>query len=889
NGQPDTQLITIDGDLTITGIEYIYFGAIGLSGTDDYRFNVSITGNLTINNPNAFIYSRISMAGASDQTITYSSGTIYSRIDINKPSGTINFGSNSLSLYQTNIYFVPNGGQIPDPDIKFYARYGNANVFFTTNSIYYDFFGKDPNNTDLYVRINFKLNFLNSNTDTYIEPALPTGTLFNYYLGNDPSRYVIGLTSYYRITYKNLYNGIDLAYTSKQGRLESEFIISPSGNYNDIRMQYENIDSLSLNPANQLIVTAQNIRVREIIPYAYQMADGREEISTISHILLGNNTYGFNIPNYDHQNTLVIDPTFSVSSFFGGNGLDNGTAKIAIDSNGNVVWGGYTSSTDFTPHTVPYPNGIDSSNGGGEPWEPFDGFVFSINNGLTAVNWWTFFGGSGTDLVQSVDTYGTTVYAAGWTRSGDLPTTANSYQPAHAADQYWYLDPTYGWYWIYHKDAFLATFSTITGAITYATYYGGNLEDGASKVVVDASGYAYFGGYTTSTSGFPTTNTLGAFSGGYEAFVAKLYPAAYWTPTYSTIIRGSGDDAINGITIDSSNNIYFAGWTRSSNWPTVNPYDNALGGNMDVIVGKLNSSGNALVYSTYLGGTDDQSGGIEWAEAIAIDSLGNAYVTGREMSTNFPTTAGAYDTTYNGSAYPNNTTVDVFVTKLNYTGTTLSLAYSTYIGGNSDDTGFDITVDSAGNAYIAGATGSTNFPTTAGAYDTTHDKIYDPTSYNDEFFIKLNPSGGSNGSGLDYSTFINSAWFNGFQWVAGDEYAFGILLDIDAGRAPYGNIFLVGANNGGQFPASGGFDTTHDANYDVTLVKFITMGVTVSGTASGLGAGYTIGISVNGEGKGQTLTTAGGVFSFKYMTIGAAGEPITLFIDDSAIDGSLVT
>ncbi len=191
--------------------------------------------------------------------------------------------------------------------------------------------------------------------------------------------------------------------------------------------------------------------------------------------------------------------------------------------------------------------------------------------------------------------------------------------------------------------------------------------------------------------------------------------------SYSTYLGGSDNDFAGSIAVDSAGNAYVTGFTTSTNFPTTpGAFQPTFGGSSDVFVTKLNPTGSALVYSTYLGGTgDDDSGG------IAVDSAGNAYVAGVTSSANFPTTPGAFQLTLGGST-------DAFVTKLNPTGS--ALAYSTYLGGTGDETCDAIAVDSAGNAYVTGQTGSTDFPTTSGAFQPTL------SGSNDAFIARISPA-----------------------------------------------------------------------------------------------------------------------------------------------------
>jgi hypothetical protein len=239
----------------------------------------------------------------------------------------------------------------------------------------------------------------------------------------------------------------------------------------------------------------------------------------------------------------------------------------------------------------------------------------------------------------------------------------------------------------------------IDPVLSYSTYLGGTGLDNGSGIAVNSSGNAYVTGYTTSTD-FPTT--AGAFQttspADYNAFVARLNATGTGL-VYSTYLGGSGLDQSFAIAVNSSGEAYVTGETESTDFPTTpgafqTTSRGGVGG--DAFVSKLNATGTALVYSTYLGGS-----GSEVGYGIAVDSSGDAYVTGYTDSSDFPITPGAFQTTSAGGP-------DVFVAKLNGSGT--GLVYSTYLGGSGNDQGFGIAVDSAGNAYVTGAASSTDFP-----------------------------------------------------------------------------------------------------------------------------------------------------------------------------------
>ena len=248
----------------------------------------------------------------------------------------------------------------------------------------------------------------------------------------------------------------------------------------------------------------------------------------------------------------------------------------------------------------------------------------------------------------------------------------------------------------------------------------------------------------------------------------------------------------NGLALDASGHAYVTGTTKSSNFPTTGgAFDRSLNipsncprcgvDNTDSFVFKLNAAGSALSYSTYLGGTD-----YEATRGIAVDSGGNAYVTGETLSADYPTTSGAFDRVRGGQ-------YDMFLTKLNAAGS--ALTYSTFIGGAAVDNGDHVTLDSGNNAYVVGSTSSTDFPVTAGAFDTTHNGAFDGT------VTKVNAAG----SALVYSTYLGGNDFDGGAGVAVDGA---------------GSAYVVGGTPSANFPVTPGvYDTTFNGG-DAYVTKF---------------------------------------------------------------------
>lgn len=305
--------------------------------------------------------------------------------------------------------------------------------------------------------------------------------------------------------------------------------------------------------------------------------------------------------------------------------------------------------------------------------------------------------------------------------------------------------------------------------LIYSSYLGGSTETVACSVSVDSAGNAYFTGFTSSAD-FPTLNFFQANTGGQrDIFVSKVDPTGS-TILFSTYLGGASDDVGFDIATDAAGNSYVTGRTESSNFPTMNSLQPALGGMRDAFVIKLNPTGSTLIFSTYLGAGDSDSG-----HRLAVDAVGNTYVTGSTYSSDFPTTIGAFRTTKQGAA-------DVFVTKLNSSAS--ALVFSTYLGGSDEDNVFplfivnggDIAVDSTGHAYVIGATNSSDFPT-LNPVQATFGGI------TDAFVAKLNPAG----SGLIYSTYLGGSL---------SDHGLGIAVDAT------GNAYLAGRTGSVDFPTA---------------------------------------------------------------------------------------
>lgn len=362
----------------------------------------------------------------------------------------------------------------------------------------------------------------------------------------------------------------------------------------------------------------------------------------------------------------------------------------------------------------------------------------------------------------------------------------------------------------------------IDPVLVYSTYLGGSGGDTANAITVDAAGNAYVAGRTASTN-FPVTpgafqgTNDGAANGFSNAFITKLNPGGT-ALVYSTYLGGSGGvdlygesagDQGSGLAIDSSGNVYVTGEAVSSDFPVTPGAFQTTSPGQAAFVTKLNPTGTALVYSTFLGGIGDKYG---WGNttALAVDGSGDAYIAGATSSTTFPVTPKAFQTTNKAAANSYN---NVFVTKLNPAGS--ALVYSTYLGGNggtccSGDMASGVAVDGSGNVYITGTAQSTDFPVTQGAYQSTdHDTA---NGGSNAFVTKLNPAG----TALVYSTYLGGSggtiYFSPTLFLGVGDQANGLAVDSS------GNAYVTGVTASSDFPVTpGAYQTTNHIRYSLDI------------------------------------------------------------------------
>jgi hypothetical protein len=625
----------------------------------------------------------------------------------------------------------------------------------------------------------------------------------NYFIGSDPAKWHSNVPGYSKVYYSGLYPGVDLVYYGNEGQLEYDFVVAPGGDPEKIQLSLDALPRAGdrqlthgsklgtqavkarIDPNGNLVVTTGTSDFIFHKPVAYQTGRGTEKHEVPGRFVFEDTAcaagssscrVAFRIGAYNHAEALIIDPVLSYSTYLGGSDDDQASA-LAVDSSGNAYITGQTYSVDF-PVTSGVVQPVNAGNG--------DVFVTKLSPDGSSIVYSTYLGGSNSDFGQGIalDSVGD-VYLAGYSYSADFPVTPGAFQTTCA-----------GACGSSSPDAFVTELNPTGSALIYSTYLGGSGFDEANGIALDRLGHAYVIGWTGSAN-FPVTPGAAqtVFSGGYyDAFVAKLNTKGSGL-LYATYLGGTAADFGYSIALDAAGEAYVTGYTKSPDFPTVpGAFQNTMNAPEAAFVTKLNTAGTAMVYSTYLGGSGTGSNPCAACGAgITLDSAGNAYVSGLTWELNFPTTAGALQTSYAGGYH------DGFLTKLNPTGS--GLIYSTYIGGTSDDGIVAVRIDASGNLYARGNTFSKNFPVTPDAFQPTRG------GNSDAVFFELNPSG----SALIYSTYLGGSGSE-FGWATNS-------LALQGTTKP--NIYLTGYTNSTNFPvSSNAFQPTFGGVYDAFVTKF---------------------------------------------------------------------
>ncbi|GIK38103.1 MAG: hypothetical protein BroJett011_19360 [Chloroflexota bacterium] len=658
------------------------------------------------------------------------------------------------------LYFEANQGQT-DRQVKFISRGVGYTMFLTPSGVTMvldEASSAAAEDKEPGLRSVVKMSLIGVNPNPGMVGLDEQPGRSHYFTGDNPNKWRTDIPNFAQVQYQQIWPGVDLVLYGNQRQLEYDFIVAPGANPAQIDLTFDGVEKLELDDQGNLLLHLPGGKViQKSAPIVYQEVDGVRQTIEGGFILSAGNRIGFGLADYNPTLPLVIDPLLLYSTYLGSSGDEVGH-DIVLDASGNAYVLGSTSSLAF-PTTA---GAFDTSHSPAGN----DVFVTKLNPTGSGLVYSTYLGGNGEDYGYSlVLDNANNAYITGVTQSTDFPTTAGALDTTHSN-----VD----------NDAFIAKLNSTGASLVYSTYLGGSGDDFGYGIDVDGSQNVFVTGMTYSA---PFSTTAGAYdttyNGAGDAFVARLNTSGT-ALIYSTYLGGAQLDEGRDIAVFGGS-AYVTGATSSMTFPaSVDAYDPSRNGGSDAFLVKMNTTGSGLIYGTFLGGSGDDFG-----NGLVIEENGSVYVAGETSSANMPTTAGAQDTSYNGST-------DGFVTELDASGS--NLLYGTYLGGSGTDKVLAIDLDNNGNAAVTGSTSSWNFPITPGAYDTVY------ASGSDVFVTRLK----ANGTGLLYSTFIG-----GSDSEEGD----GIAVD------GAGNGFVTGHTYGNFPTTTGAYDTTAGAPRDAFVAK----------------------------------------------------------------------
>lgn len=705
----------------------------------------------------SFILAAAFLSSASPQTPQKAQLAIESRPV--QPEVDINYGKIPL-------YFIPNMGQV-DGEALFYADTSRYTLWITQEGLVFDSLRKldqtkhpdeDSDQPGTFARYVSRVKFLNANPRTEVISEDRSDYKVSYFRGEDRSQWRTGIETSQAVLYHSLYPGIDLRVYGIEREVEYDFIVKPQADVNDIAFAYQDEQGTKLDARKTRLDRKGNLIIQTAFgemthsrPTAYQKIRGRHIQVMASYKPLGENTYGFQVGDYDKTRELIIDPLVIVYSTYLGGKLGEGTTYLAVDMTGAAYLACWVNSRNFPTKNPLYPKLSGAA----------DATITKLSPDGKSLVYSSYLGGPEQDgpLNVAVDMTGA-AYVVGVARS-NFPNVNALYD--------------YGG----NQDGFIVKLHPSGTSLVYATYLGGSEYDRIRGVAVDQDGNAYVAGLTRS-SDFPTKRAFQKkYSGNDDAFLAEIN-ATGSKLVFSTFFGGSEADDGRTVKIDEKGNVYLVGETSSTDIPTKKAFQKKNAGQIDTYLAKFNKRGRKLLYSTYLGGTENDG-----CRSLDLDIYGNIYILGTTNSTDFPLKRPLYD----GLAGDH----DMFLAKFNPKAK--KILFSTYFGGPRWDNGTKVVVDVDNTIYVRGYTESKKFPTKDAVMKKYQGK-------GDAVLAQFSADGQS----LIFSTF-----FGGSEWDRGVGFALDYM----------GGIYLACGTESPDIPVKNAFQKKMRGAGDMFITKFI--------------------------------------------------------------------
>jgi hypothetical protein len=578
-------------------------------------------------------------------------------------------------------------------------RSGYSYELFNVNNLLPLALGKVTQSPDLLSNVSIlshriDIDFMNSNFDPEIIKEEKQQLVLNYYVDG---KEVSGVASFSRITYKNIYNNIDIEFVlNKEGLLKYNIILNPGSDINKVKFLCKGASSILRKDEGSIIFSTSMGDIEENIPFSYYTATPSQNNKV--NFKIDNGIISFSA-NYDNRKTLVIDPSTNRiwGTYFGGGSIEYCTSN-GVDGANNVYIAGYSLSASNIATSGVYQSTITGS---------FDAYLSKFNsNGVQL--WGTYFGGTSFDVFYAIHVMPSgIVFATGDTGSTTNVASVGAHQTTYGGGV---------------DDAILVKFDA-NGQRLWSTYMGGTLHDISSAVTIDTNGDVIITGHTESSTAIATGGAYAtAYGLNYDVFISKFNTNG--VRQWGTYYGDTGADEAYGITSDASNNIYITGFTNSLfGIATGSGFQTVIGGMTDAFISKFDPAGTNLIWGTYYGGGGDEKG-----TAIKADPVsGNIYVGANTTSSNNIATVGAYQSSIASAD-------DAFIVAFTSTGSRL---WGTYYGGNNVDYIASLILDADKNIFVSGQTLSTNAMSSAGAYQANLGAV----NFYDAYFAKFGNNG----------------------------------------------------------------------------------------------------------------------------------------------------